>query len=728
MGGYSIDTSDIESWSYDDSVQMVYDVEVEDNHNYILDTGKPVCVHNSSKTYSLIQFFLEWAKRSRETKRIVISRKKATWLYATVWHDFEKIYMEMGLLGQIAVNKSLHTLRLNNFTFEFVGLDDVQRLHGLTCDVFWINEAMEASKDDFDQLEQRCAEFAVLDYNPTAEEHWIYDNVCSREDCYFDHSTMLDNPFVPENMKRKILSYEPTEKNYENGTVDIRKWKIYGLGERAKIEGLIFDGVKIVPEIPFWVKQRWRCIDFGFTNDPTAIATVGFHNNTLFIDEECYRTQMLNSDIIREVRRHPSLKCWCENAEPKTIRELQLAGIPALATRKGAGSVVDGIQFMQGLQICVTERSVNAKKEFDNYTWQQDKNGHWLNVPVDDYNHCFTADTMILTSTGEKRIKDIKVGDLVATSKGLKKVTKFFDNKIKKCLHISLIFSNFVVDIKATPNHKFKTEKGWKELRDLQKGDILYLYKHSTEKNTDYIQENGTIAEGQDVFIGMSGSIITGKSRKDATCITETKIQQITVYQTSNCSKGQNTCGNTQTNVDRTGTSWRKRVKGWTMRASTQISGMVRKLAEIGTQFTERKSPSTSSQRCSSVSAAEKSLWQNQMGIYDSAQTIASRSGAEKKELTMRQGSANGAETGLSSTNIAGRYAVVEAVLQNTVGISESNRHVYDLEVEDVHEYFANGVLVHNCIDAVRYVVYNELMGKNNKEGNGTDLSAAFGH
>ena len=112
---------------------------------------------------------------------------------------------------------------------------------------------MEATKDDFDQLEQRCSEYGILDYNPTAEEHWIYDNVCSREDCYFDHSTMLDNPFIPENMKRKILSYEPIEYNYANGTVDIRKWKIYGLGERAKIEGLIFT-YKIVPEIPFWVK------------------------------------------------------------------------------------------------------------------------------------------------------------------------------------------------------------------------------------------------------------------------------------------------------------------------------------------------------------------------------------------------------------------------------------------------------------------------------------------
>lgn len=350
-------------------------------HVYVFEGGS-----RSSKTYSLIQYFINQALTSQKPRRVCILRKKGTWLLATVWNDFTKILLEMGLLGICRINNSRHFITINNTVFEFVGLDDVQRLHGLTCDIFWINEAMEATKDDFDQLEQRCSEYGILDYNPTAEEHWIYDNVCSREDCYFDHSTMIDNPFIPENMKRKILSYEPTEYNYANGTVDIRKWKIYGLGERAKIEGLIFT-YKIVPEIPFWVKKRWRAIDFGFTNDPTAIETVGFYKNQLFVDEECYRTEMLNSDIIKAIKPLPVLKCWADNAEPKTIREIRNAGIPILASKKGAGSVEDGIQFMQGLEICITERSLNIKKEFDNYTWQQDKNGKWLNVPVDDYNH-----------------------------------------------------------------------------------------------------------------------------------------------------------------------------------------------------------------------------------------------------------------------------------------------------------------------------------------------------
>ena len=99
---------------------------------------------------------------------------------------------------------------------------------------------------------------------------------------------------------------------------------------------------------------------------------------------------MLNSDIIKEIKHQPegtTRKCWAESAEPKTVREIRNAGIPVIATKKGAGSVVDGIQFMQGLQIFITERSVNFIKEFDNYTWQQDKDGRWLNVPVDDFNH-----------------------------------------------------------------------------------------------------------------------------------------------------------------------------------------------------------------------------------------------------------------------------------------------------------------------------------------------------
>lgn len=342
----------------------------------------------SSKTYSLIQFFIVYAINNwHRQNRIVIARKKGTWLASTVWTDFKNILLELGLFNSCRINNTLKTIQLYSTTFEFVGLDDVQRLHGLTTDIFWINEAMETSKDDFDQLEQRCSRFAILDYNPSAEEHWIYDNVCSRDDCYYDHSTMLDNPFIPENMKRKILSYEPTDYNYAQGTADKRKWLIYGLGKRAKIEGLIFESYTIIKEIPAWVKRKWYGLDFGYSNDPSACSENGFLDNTIYIDEKFYETNMLSTDIINKFKNLPKLKIWSECADPRLIAEIHNAGFNIHPVSKYPGSVEAGIDFMKSKKIYITENSINAKKELDNYTYQQDKSGKWLNVPVDSYNH-----------------------------------------------------------------------------------------------------------------------------------------------------------------------------------------------------------------------------------------------------------------------------------------------------------------------------------------------------
>ena len=355
-------------------------------HVFVFEGGS-----RSSKTYSLIQFFILWAFTHNDRQyRVAICRKKGTWLYATVWQDFIKILDMLSLLRGVDfyLNETKHVIRIRKTTFEFVGLDDVQRLHGLSSDIIWINEAMEAEKDDFDQLEQRTSLFSVLDYNPSAEEHWIYDTVCPRADCYFDHSTMLDNPFIPENSRRKILSYEPTEENYANGTVDIRKWKIYGLGLRATIEGLVFSNWEVIDTIPPWVTKRWYGLDFGFTADPTACAEVGFYKNCLYIDEKFYQTDMLSKDIIKAGKKLKPREFICESADPRLEKELRLGGLKTKKVKKYPGSVETGLDFMKGCQkIYVTAASVNAIKEFKNYTYQQDSDGKWLSDPVDDYNH-----------------------------------------------------------------------------------------------------------------------------------------------------------------------------------------------------------------------------------------------------------------------------------------------------------------------------------------------------
>jgi len=349
----------------------------------------------SSKTHSIIQFWITYADKNRgKNKRVIISRLKATWLTATVLKDFLDVLKEYGIYDKRCHNKSIGAgiYNLWGTEFWFMGLDDEQRIHGMKSDAFWINEAIEASFEDYAQLMQRCSGFAILDYNPSTDEHWIYDKICKREETRFIHSTMLDNPFISNNSRKQILSYEPTEENKKNGTADKRKWEIYGLGNRATLEGLIFSHYELVKEIPEWVKRRGYGMDLGYTNDVTAIVDCGFIANSLYIDELCYKTHMLASDIIKFYKAHPVMKVMSESADPRLIDEIGFAGIPIFPVSKPAGSKRAGILVMQGYKIYITEHSINAIKEFKNYTWIfNEKTGKFENEPIDSQDHICDA-------------------------------------------------------------------------------------------------------------------------------------------------------------------------------------------------------------------------------------------------------------------------------------------------------------------------------------------------
>lgn len=353
---------------------------------YVLEGGS-----RSSKTHSIIQFWIQWAYNNRgRSQRVIVSRKKGTWLKGTALKDFIDIIKEYGLYQRRNHNKSEGSgiYKLYDTEFWFLGLDDSQRIHGMKSDAFWINEAIEASFDDYAQLMQRCSGFAILDYNPSEEEHWIYEKVCKRKRTFYQHSTMLDNRLIPKNAKEQILSYEPTPENYASGTADKRKWEIYGLGKRAKIEGLIFNEIELVTKIPDWVKKRYTGLDFGFTNDVTAAAEVGIYQNDIYINEMCYKTRMLTSDIISMLQAgNNGRRIWSESADPRLIEEIYNAGFDIWPVEKGGGSVNAGLDKMKSMKIYVTENSLNAIKEFKNYTYMQDKNGIWLNKPIDAHNH-----------------------------------------------------------------------------------------------------------------------------------------------------------------------------------------------------------------------------------------------------------------------------------------------------------------------------------------------------
>ena len=344
----------------------------------------------SSKTHSIIQFWIQYAQNNLgKKKRVAICRLKGTWLSATILFDFVSVLSDYGLYNEKDHNKTNKIYTLFDTEFWFMGLDDAQKVHGFESDAFHINEAIEAGYDDYAQLMQRCKGFGILDYNPSEEEHWIYDKILKREKTWYSHSTFRKNKFISTNARNQILSYEPTEENYKNGTADKRKWDIYGLGKRAKIEGLVFEDFTIVKEIPSMATQ-FQGLDFGYTNDVTALENVGIWKgeNSLYMDEICYKTHMSTSDIISTLKEHNGKrKIWSESADPRLVNEIHNSGFNIHAVQKYPGSVKAGIDKMKSMRLFVTESSLNIIKEFKNYTYKQDKNGVWLNEPIDAWNH-----------------------------------------------------------------------------------------------------------------------------------------------------------------------------------------------------------------------------------------------------------------------------------------------------------------------------------------------------
>lgn len=353
----------------------------------------------SSKTHSIIQFLIKYSQDNEfsiEDKRVLIARQKQTWTTATVLYDFINVLKFYKLFDHCHYNKTSKILRLYQTDFYFGGLDDAQKLHGFQSDLFWINEAIEAEKDDFDQLEQRLKGFFILDYNPSAEEHWIYESVISRPDVQYIHSTMLDNPFIAEKSRRKILSYDPNNPvNVANGTADKNKWDIYGLGLRSKIEGVIFTNWQTVAEIPEYAKRfRHRYgLDWGYSNDPTAIVNIYFSGNDVWVDEICYDLELKYNDISKIIKDNglKGIKGYGDSADPRGIDEVADRGINIHPAEKPQGSVNAGINILKECRIFVTERSINLIKELKNYKWMVNKNNKMLNEPVDDFNHALDA-------------------------------------------------------------------------------------------------------------------------------------------------------------------------------------------------------------------------------------------------------------------------------------------------------------------------------------------------
>jgi phage terminase large subunit len=332
----------------------------------------------SSKTYNILIWLIVYLLKFPGTSLSVV-RATLPAIRGSVFRDFKEILLRMGVFDERGLNRTEMVYRFPNGSFaEFFATDSEQKLRGRKRHILFANEANELSFLAWQQLKLRTTGFAIVDYNPSFdEEHWLC-RLNGEKGTYHFISTYRDNPFLEEAVVAEIESLR--EKNDS-------LWRVYGLGLQAVVEGLIFRDVEVVEVFPQWCQKVAVGLDFGYAQDPSAAVRCGVAEGCLYVEELFYRTGMLASDLIAGLKPYGRYRVISDSADPRLIQEIRNGGINIHPAVKGAGSVLAGINGMLEWKIRVTGRSYNLLREFRRYAYARDREGRWLNVPVDGFNH-----------------------------------------------------------------------------------------------------------------------------------------------------------------------------------------------------------------------------------------------------------------------------------------------------------------------------------------------------
>ena len=273
---------------------------------------------------------------------------------------------------------------LNGSIIEFKSYQNEQDAKNGKRDYLFLNEANGVSYAIFWQLSIRTRKKVYIDYNPS-ERFWAHNELIGREGVKLIISDHRGNPFLTKEEHERIENIEDEELR-----------KVYARGLTGKLSGVIFPNFAIVDELPN--NDEWKLfgfgLDFGFTNDPTALVKVVLAHGELYVDLLIYDTGLTNPKIAEKAKAEGvtrKTQIVADSAEPKSIAELNNLGLWVVPTLKGKDSILLGIDILQRYKINVTRRSTALIEELQSYKWEENKDGKKTNKPIDDFNHAIDA-------------------------------------------------------------------------------------------------------------------------------------------------------------------------------------------------------------------------------------------------------------------------------------------------------------------------------------------------
>lgn len=669
----------------------------------------------SGKSWAVARALIAMADFGRV--RILCCREVQNSIRDSSYQTLKDTAERMGLFDRFDFRESEIEHRRTGSRFIFSGLlrneNSIRSKEGI--DICWIEEASSVSRKSWDVL--------IPTIRKPGSELWLTFNPLTVDDptndfleapppgAFVRKVNYTDNPYFPE-VLREQMEWDKAN--------DYEKYLHIWEGFPLTISGAqIFRGKYVVEAIPenLW-QQADRLFfgaDFGFARDPSTLVRCFILDNRLYIDYEAYGVGVEIDELPQLYRSVPESTKWpikADCARPETISYLMRHGFNIEGAEKWPDSIEEGINFIRSFdKVVIDPRCVHTADEFRLYSYKTDRlTGEVLPVVIDKNNHCIAEGALIRTINGDIPIERIKVGDLVLTRRGFKRVlASAVTGENREVLEIS---TGSEV-LKCTAEHRiFTKNRGFVEAQNLTTKDVLLCLKQKPlfttgSAGTDIRNQKGEATEfissdllqaGQYGCTDTFGRKRTEQSRKARTSTTRMGTRLITICQTLSALRraliGKTILGSVRFVKDCLSTSKaseRKRKHGTLLRKDT--NGTRRTLKSTTGEFlTYRRKSAPNVEKPLNLRHIAKS----------SARTPVNQHGGETRALMMSKGLAFNAERFLPVTSTVNSGFVVKAVLGVTK-LCKKEKRVYDLTIEGQPEFFANGILVHNCIDGLRY-------------------------
>ncbi|EGQ3902564.1 PBSX family phage terminase large subunit [Staphylococcus pseudintermedius] len=346
-----------------------------------------------------------------EWSNLLVVRRFSNTNKQSTYTDLKWATNQLGVAHLFKFNESLPeiTYKPTGQKILFRGLDDPLKITSITVDVgilcwAWFEEAYQIETfDKFSTVVESIRgslnkpEFfkqITVTFNPWSERHWL-------KSTFFDEDTRLNNVYSNTTTFRvnEWLDKVDVDRYEDLYRTNPRRARIVCDGDWGVAEGLVYDNfvVEDFDWFQIYKKTQFKVhgIDYGFTNDPTALvsAVVDLDNKILWLYDEHYEKGMLSDDIYKMI-----VKKDLETAEIKSendmrmIAELKNKGVKRIVPAvKGPHSIMPGIQYVQGFRIYIHPSCVHTIEEFNTYTFEQDNEGNWINKPIDKNNHALDA-------------------------------------------------------------------------------------------------------------------------------------------------------------------------------------------------------------------------------------------------------------------------------------------------------------------------------------------------